>query len=83
MLIWEVFQELFECPDKKFNLFDTDGKKEYVISTDYNIGIEPHYILYECFNNGENIASEPYGGFDGNIPIHSDGWEEVTEEMTK
>ena len=83
MFIWEVFRELFECPDKKFHLLDEDEQREYVISTDYNMGIEPHYIIYECFRNGDNIGSTVYGGFDGNIPIHSDDWEEVEEEMTK
>lgn len=79
MFIWEVFQELFECPDKKFHLFDGGEGREYVISTDYSVGVEPHYIIYECFYKGKNIASESWGGFDGNIPIHSDGWEEVKE----
>ena len=32
---------------------------------------------------GKNISSTNYGGFEGNIPIHSDGWVEVEEEMTK
>ena len=47
-------------------------------------GSEPHYILHECFYKGENIAVRELGGFDGNIPIHSDGWRllgEVTKEV--
>ena len=83
MLIWEVLKKLTVCPYKKFHLFDEDKQREYVISTDYHIGIEPHYIIYECFHNGDSIGSTVYGGFDGNIPIHSDDWEEVVEEMTK
>lgn len=83
MFIWEVFESLLRCPWKKFKLMSLDGEREHVISTDYSVGIEPHYILHECFYKGENIASESWGGFDGNIPIHSDGWVEVEEEMTK
>lgn len=83
MFIWEVFKNLLVCPWKKFSLKDEDGVREYVISTDYNLGIEPHYIMYDCFRDGENISSTNYGGFEGNIPIHSDGWVEVEEEMTK
>lgn len=83
MLIWEVFKKLTVCPYKKFHLLDEDEQREYIISTDYHIGIEPHYIIYECFRNGDSIGSTVYGGFDGNIPIHSDDWEEVEEEMTK